>query len=333
MYSRLSVKTEMTMSPNSGISVAMCTYNGERYLREQLESIANQTMLPSEIVICDDGSVDATPVIVADFALSAPFKVQFIRNSTNLGSTKNFEQAIELCDGKLIALCDQDDIWRPEKLAVLAAALRDSGAGGVFSNGLLMDEESRVIGGSLWGANHFDCKREGFNSDTKGAISDLLKRNVVTGATLMFRSDLRGLILPVPKEWIHDGWLAWMLVLHSRLLGVAEPLILYRVHASQQVGVLNRSLSARLLRARETGMHDYCLIERQFGLLFEYAQSHAEACEPELCRRIDAKRRHAAFRAQLNGNRLRRWVEITNQFFAYRAYSQGWQSMLKDALV
>jgi glycosyltransferase involved in cell wall biosynthesis len=311
----------------------MCTYNGERYLREQLESIANQSMLPSELVICDDGSVDSTPDIVADFARSAPFTVRFTRNSTNLGSTKNFEQAIELCCRELIALCDQDDIWRPEKLAVLAAELRDSGTGGVFSNGLLMGADSRLIGGRLWGSNRFGGKGGEFNGDSEDAISELLKRNVVTGTTLMFRSDLRKLMCPIPGEWVHDGWLAWMLVLHSRLLAVAEPLIQYRVHASQQVGVLSQSLSARVQRDRKTGMHDYVLMERQFARLLEYAQANAEVCEPELCRRIDAKRRHAGFRAQLNRNHLRRWAEIANQSLAYRLYSQGWRSMLKDALV
>jgi glycosyltransferase involved in cell wall biosynthesis len=310
----------------------MCTYNGERHLREQLDSIALQTMLPLELVVCDDGSVDSTPEIVADFARSAPFRVRFFGNPTNLGSTKNFEQAIGHCRGELIALCDQDDVWRPEKLHVLAAALRDTTAGAVFSDGLLINEESRLIGGSLWGANFLDCKRGGFNSGPDKAIAELLRRNVVTGATLMFRSDLRTRLFPIPAEWVHDGWIAWMAVLHSQLFAVPEPLILYRVHAAQQVGVLGKSLSARLRWAREKGMREYSSIARQFALVLEYAQSHPGVCGPELCRRFDEKRRHAAFRAQLNGNRMKRWTEIAAQFTAYRLYSLGWQSMLKDAM-
>lgn len=327
----------MTMSINPdhcpSVSIAMCTYNGERHLREQLESIASQTMLPSELVVCDDGSTDSTPEIVAEFSRTAPFEVKFIRNLTNLGSTKNFEQAIALCSGTFIALCDQDDVWRPEKLEVLAAALRESGAGAVFSNGLLIDSESKLTGGSLWGANRLECKHGDFNYNKDAAISELLRRNMVTGATLVFRSYLRERMFPIPAAWVHDGWMAWMLALQSRLLAVTEPLILYRVHASQQVGVLGRSLPARLKRARETGMRDYRLMERQFGLVFEYAQSHPETCGPELCQRIDAKRRHAAFRAELNKNRLKRCIEIVAQFHGYQLYSQGWQSMLKDALV
>lgn len=98
------------------ISVAVCTYNGSRFLPEQLTSIAAQTRLPDEMVVCDDGATDATAEIIEKFARTAPFLVRFIRNSQNLGSTKNFENAIGLCTGDLIALSDQDDIWMREKL-------------------------------------------------------------------------------------------------------------------------------------------------------------------------------------------------------------------------
>ena len=99
------------------ISVAMCTYNGEKYLHQQLASIAQQTRLPEEMVVCDDCSSDSTPEIIEEFARTVPFPVRFFRNPQNLGSTKNFEKAIGLCTGDMIALCDQDDIWMPEKLA------------------------------------------------------------------------------------------------------------------------------------------------------------------------------------------------------------------------
>src|ERR1700733_5344548 len=129
----------------------MCTYNGERYLREQLDSITSQTMLPAELIICDDGSVDSTLKIAEDFAHSSPFKVRVQRNSKNLGVTKNFEQAICLSSGEFIALCDQDDVWYPQKLAALSAKLSANPlAGGVFSNADLIDENSRPLGKELW---------------------------------------------------------------------------------------------------------------------------------------------------------------------------------------
>src|SRR5688572_14133745 len=97
-------------------SVAMCTYNGARYLKEQLDSFTVQTRLPDELIVCDDGSSDETCQIVSTFAASAPFTVRLEVNQQTLGSTQNFAKAIQLCRGDLIALCDQDDVWLPGKL-------------------------------------------------------------------------------------------------------------------------------------------------------------------------------------------------------------------------
>ena len=97
-------------------SVAMCTYNGARFVAEQLESVAAQTRPPSELVVCDDRSTDGTARLVEQFAARAPFPVRLFVNERNLGSTANFGRAVTLAEGDLVALCDQDDVWRPEKL-------------------------------------------------------------------------------------------------------------------------------------------------------------------------------------------------------------------------
>ena len=97
-------------------SVALCTYNGERFLSQQLESLAAQTVLPDELVICDDASSDGSIRILEVFAKNAPFIVRIFKNPKNLGYIKNFEQAIGLCSMDVIFLCDQDDYWESEKL-------------------------------------------------------------------------------------------------------------------------------------------------------------------------------------------------------------------------
>src|SRR4051794_15860948 len=99
-------------------SVAMCTYNGARFIGAQLASVAAQTRTPDELIVCDDRSTDETVAIVQKFADSAPFRVRLHVNEENLGSTKNFERAVSLCEGDLIALCDQDDVWLPEARAL-----------------------------------------------------------------------------------------------------------------------------------------------------------------------------------------------------------------------
>jgi glycosyltransferase involved in cell wall biosynthesis len=98
------------------ISIALATYNGEAYIWDQLNSLANQTYLPQELIVCDDGSVDRTLYWVKIFAEIAPFPVHIYRNEKPLGLADNFLQAASLCKGDLIAFCDQDDVWLPEKL-------------------------------------------------------------------------------------------------------------------------------------------------------------------------------------------------------------------------
>lgn len=109
------------------ISVAMATYNGGRFLSEQLESLARQSDLPCELVICDDGSTDETLQVLDRFADHAPFPVRVFHNERNLGFADNFLRAASLCEGEAIAFCDQDDVWLPNKLAdTVAAFARDS---------------------------------------------------------------------------------------------------------------------------------------------------------------------------------------------------------------
>src|SRR5271165_5482550 len=102
----------------STISVAMTTYNGERFLSEQLRSIAAQQRLPDELVVADDHSADRTWEIVTDFARTAPFPVRLHRNEPRLGWRGNFMSVLARCESDLIALCDQDDVWEPTKLAI-----------------------------------------------------------------------------------------------------------------------------------------------------------------------------------------------------------------------
>jgi glycosyltransferase involved in cell wall biosynthesis len=129
------------------ISVAMCTFNGGRYLEEQLESIGAQTRPPCELVVCDDGSTDDTISILKRFEANAPFPVRIVQNGTRMGSTRNFDQAIGMVRGELIALCDQDDRWLPHKLERLSNCLIENPfLGGVFSDAELIDGEGQRVG-------------------------------------------------------------------------------------------------------------------------------------------------------------------------------------------
>ena len=145
------------------VSIAMCTYNGARFLREQLESIASQTCLPDELVVCDDGSTDATLGILASYAKVSNFPVRVHCNTIRLGATRNFEQAISLAQGEVIVLSDQDDIWRHDKLQILTHNFsKHLDAGFIFSDAIVINEGGRIVLESLWKQFSFDKKKVRF---------------------------------------------------------------------------------------------------------------------------------------------------------------------------
>jgi glycosyltransferase involved in cell wall biosynthesis len=123
------------------VSVAMATYNGERFLQEQLDSLARQTLLPYELVACDDGSTDGTLDILRRFGGSAPFPVRFYRNPERLGYGFNFLGALGRCTGDLVAFCDQDDIWQERKLRVCAEAMSEPTVAMVSHSALVFSEQ------------------------------------------------------------------------------------------------------------------------------------------------------------------------------------------------
>jgi len=219
------------------VSIALCTFQGERFLEEQLDSIAGQTRHPDELIICDDASTDGTVPILRRFADRAPFPVRLEVNVKRLGSTKNFEKAVTLCQGDLIFLADQDDVWAPEKLERLCAVLASRpDTGGVFTDAYLIDEQSRPLGRSLWQAYGFEGPDRLMFARGQ-AFQRLLRSNVVTGATMGLRASFRNLVLPIPGSWVQDGWIAILLAAVSTLEVIPEPLIRYRVHPGQQIGV------------------------------------------------------------------------------------------------
>jgi len=222
------------------ISIALCTLNGEKFLPEQLESIMRQTRQPDEMIVCDDGSADHTLDVVRAFEKTSPFPVNVIINKETLGSIKNFEKAIQLCSGDIIALSDQDDVWKQHKLEVIEDTFRSNeSAGYVFSDGEAVDENLDALGYSLWDAAGFrGTLLEMYTSGNQ--LLCFLRRRFVTGAAMSIRSSVRDLITPFPTDtdWVHDSWIAAVLS-SCGAVGVAVPdkLIQYRRHPEQQIGV------------------------------------------------------------------------------------------------
>ena len=217
-------------------SVALCSYNGEKYIHQQIDSILNQTHRPSEIVVCDDGSTDRTPEILAEYQKQYPeiFRTHF--NESNLRSVKNFEKAISLCSKAIIFLSDQDDIWAENKAEKIVSFLDNHAEIDVVAtNGFCIDENGAVHEKySLWDAPVF-LKEKGKNIDY---FEIILLCNIATGASMAFRAALKPEIMPFPvlKDYHHDEWIALNTARKGRFEFLNDKLFYYRTHQEQQVG-------------------------------------------------------------------------------------------------
>jgi hypothetical protein len=331
------------------ISVAMCTYNGAGYVREQLESIAAQSRPPDELVVCDDNSDDATPEILREFASASPLPVRLRFNERRLGSTKNFEKAIGLCGGDVIALSDQDDYWLPQKLARVEAALSSSPeVGMVFSDAEVVDDGLRPLGYSIW--QYLQVGREERESVRAGNAFDLFfSRNAAVGATMAFRSSFRELILPIPGEFnlsrgggrilIHDGWIALLISATAGVSVIDEPLVKYRQHSGQQVGAKSPREAAasgggvEALRAAVSRQNFYSAEIGQLEAVRERlaARVPAAACAAALSK-LESKIAHLRARAEMPERRSRRLPRVLREVLTlrYHLYSNGVRSAAKD---
>lgn len=318
------------------ISIALCTYNGRAYLSDQLESFLRQTRLPDELIVCDDGSVDGTPDIVRDFAQRAPFGVSLFENADNLGSTKNFEQAIQRCSGDVIFLSDQDDVWLPEKIERMEALFAaDEKLALVFSNATVVDNRLHSLNDDLWAAKQFSPQLQA-RIQAGDAISVLLKQNYVTGATMAFRASYRPLVLPVSPLWVHDAWIALAVALFAPIKPIRENLILYRQHADNQIGGTRPGVRQRLSMARHAHRERLLLTAQRYTAFLEHIQKLEFVPEREqICALLKAKINHVEARARLPQMRMTRIPLIVRELVAgrYQRFSLGgFLAAVRDAL-
>jgi glycosyltransferase involved in cell wall biosynthesis len=319
------------------ISVAICTYNGAEFLPAQLESIIAQTRLPDQIVICDDGSTDATQSCINQFATHAAVPVSTKFNTYNLGSVKNFEQAITLCTGDVIALSDQDDVWHENKLEVIGTAFeRNPKTGLVFSDAQIVDENLNPLNRRMWEEVGLDAHKQKLVAHGR-ALDVLITGWTVTGATMAFRSEYRNLALPIPTDiqMIHDGWIALTVASVADVVMLDEPLIKYRQHEHQQIGAPKQQLKAlqpSVLEAFKrsnpaTELHQILdtLEQRLMDHKDEFDCRKALSFAGDYSRHLDA-------RANLPERRLNRVPTILRELLSWRyhEYANGFKSAAKD---
>lgn len=208
------------------ISIALCTYNGSRFLQEQLDTLVNQDYPNQEIIIVDDASTDGTWAILQEYAIAFPF-IHIYQNKQNLGFRKNFEVAIRLCKGQFIALSDQDDVWMLDKLSIMETQIHDC---------QLIYHDSAFVGenGQPLNKNMSDV----VNMYAGDSYKPFLFFNSVSGHACLFRSTLVPYILPLPTSIYHDHWIAYVSANVGKVGYIPKALVNYRQHEHAGTNIL-----------------------------------------------------------------------------------------------
>lgn len=205
------------------ISVALASCNGEKYIREQLDSILVQTHQNFELIICDDRSTDSTVHILKEYE-KRDKRIRVFENEQNVGFKKNFEKAISLCSGEYIALSDQDDIWVPEHLEKLLSII--GGHDIACGNARMVDEKGNSLGKHL---NEVDGLFE-FDSETV-LYKQFFSSNPFQGASMLLRSEFAKSLLPVPlRIRFHDAWFAYCACMENGIAYTFDVINNYRQH-------------------------------------------------------------------------------------------------------
>src|ERR1700744_4204932 len=210
-------------------SIALCTYNGASYLREQLDTLINQTYPNCEIVVVDDCSKDNTIEILKQYATNYT-QIKLHVNTENLGYTKNFEKAIALCTGEYIALCDQDDIWDLQKIELQVNGIEDN---------ILIYHDSEFIheDGTSMNKRMSDI----MNLYRGDRPETFLFFNCVSGHSILMKRELIDFALPLKEGFFHDAWLAYVATNISKIDFIPQCLVRYRQHDNSETNILNLS--------------------------------------------------------------------------------------------
>ncbi|MFH0132298.1 glycosyltransferase family 2 protein [Variovorax sp. VaC1] len=324
---------------DSTVSVALCTYNGERFVREQVRSICLQTRPPMEIVLSDDASRDDC-VAVARAAVDECMRekpglhvqLRVLANPVALRVVKNFEQAVRACTGTLIALSDQDDVWYPDRLERLVAEFnRRPDLLLLHSDARLVDAQGAALGGTLFHAIEV-TPHELQRMHGGQAFDVLLRRNVVTGATTVFRRTLLESALPFPVEWVHDEWLAIVASAVGRVDTVEDSLIDYRQHESNQIGARRDSFMGKVRKALASRGNTH--VERAYKaeLLLAQLERLGAAVDPATVDKVRGKLEHQNFRARLPASRIARCMPVLREAMTgrYDKFGRGVRGVVRD---
>ncbi len=287
------------------ISVLLAVLNGAPFLLQQLNSISEQSLLPDELIVCDDASTDDSWDILQRYAATAPFEVKLLKNENTIGYTHNFVRCLEMAQGEIIFFCDQDDVWLPKKIEAVVQKMESQ------SHTLLVIHDGKLVDENLmWhGAYKLEQVKTLYATD-----------RFVSGSLTAIRQSLARLALPIPEPIRHDAWIhALALALDVREI---EPrsLQLIRRHArnasrgqsstltpfTRWRGVLSRGKT----RDHSFWQEEACLDREVFLRLQSRAQEVAPHVPENLCARLQVLMQRA--------HRIERWLNWPGSRFFFK---------------
>lgn len=335
----MSPKPLAPLPDNARVGVALCTHNGDRFIAAQMKSILSQTYPVSEIVVGDDDSGDNTLTIienlVENYNQAQPkeqVKLVVRRHKPALGVRQNFSDALSATTAEVVLLCDQDDEWDSQKVETLLAGLNCANL--VHTDAVLIDAEGADLGKTLFGELRV-TRWEAESLAEANAFEVLLRRNLITGATVAMRGDFARTNLPVEPGLLHDEWFAMMAALDDslRLIPAASRLTRYRQHGGNQIGAKRMGMRDRWeqLTAGSTTDNQRRLTRAQ-SLLRAAEARHLGTAEQR--HDLALSLQHQRVRSALPRLRLARLPGIAREATRghYRRYSRGWLTMVRDFL-
>lgn len=219
------------------VDILLATYNGEKYIREQLDSILNQTHKEFRLLISDDGSTDETRNILNEYKAKDD-RIEIFMQEKNLGVVKNFEFLLKKVDAKYYMFSDQDDIWKKEKIEKSLEKIKE-GFDLVYSDLEVVDENLNVTYKSYWKLKGIYKKIKKYNN-----FQSLYLNNFITGCTIISKKELIDSFMPLPntsKFVLHDYWISLVISQNGKIAYIEEPLIKYRQHKNNKVGSKKKS--------------------------------------------------------------------------------------------
>jgi glycosyltransferase involved in cell wall biosynthesis len=319
----------------------MATYNGERFLSEQLQSLSQQTRLPDELVITDDGSCDGTLAILEAFATTSPFPVRIHRNPWQLGYGDNFLRAASLCQSDLIAFADQDDVWMPNKIARCMPFFADREVLLSMHAGMVVDEGLNPLG---YQHPRIRC--------TRVVLDRTLYRRALPGFAMIIRKDLPGLFqtprapnLSNSKPMPHDTWAGLLASTFGKAAFIQEALVYYRRHQTTTTTLSSFSTLQQIEMAKLTTADSYSKSAQWAAeLITSLNQIQLNSEREQHLRQIavhglDRHRQALEQRTQLYGRdkgflpKLRLFLNLISRghYGDPQEGNLGWKSLLKDS--